>query len=226
MKHIKNFRMFEAVDNDDNFIIDAETDMREFDAELERALDARYDYGSMHTFQDIVSYIVSNSLIALGKSEDEAYKICEDFEGFFDSNERSVENEYADYGRTVEGTNTYKGRVVCEYEAGGDGYGFSASVKDVTELFEDIRELLFGEVNESDSWLKRNPTHGEKAELEEKKALQKKLKELERSKSTRENAWKKSNYPSPSAHATKYKSDIKKIDLEIKDLKSKIGKIK
>lgn len=142
MKWIKNFRMFEAVDNDDNFIVDAETDLREFEAELERSLDSRHDYGGMHTFQDIVTYIVSNSLIALGKSEDEAYEISSELEGFFDSRQENIENEFADYGRDIKGSNTYKGKVVCEYEAGGDGYGFSATIEDVNELFEDIKEII------------------------------------------------------------------------------------
>lgn len=150
MKHIKNFKMFEAVNQEGDFIIDAETTQQEFETALEDKLDARYDYGSSDTFSDIVSTIVNNSLIAIGKTEDEAYEIGGELDGFFDYNQNRVEIPYADYEHNIEGTNTYKGRVVCEYEAGGDGYGFSATIKDITELFEDILEMLgFTDVNES-----------------------------------------------------------------------------
>ena len=207
MKHIKNFKMFEAVNDEGDFIIDAETTQQEFDSALEDKLDARHDYGNSETFSDIVSTIVNNSLIAIGKTDDEAYDICSELEGFFDYNQKNIENEYADYGHNVEGTNTYKGRVVCEYEAGGDGYGFSATIKDITELFEDILELLgFTDVNEATLFdLKKELKQLSK----EKEMLTKKVKSL----------------PSPSAYATKAKADLLVVDKKTKETEKEIKKI-
>jgi hypothetical protein len=148
MKHIKNFKMFESADSDE-FIITDETTLQAFEKELESQLDGRYSYGSQHTFQDIVTYIVGVSIEATGKTSDEANDMTSQLESLFDYNEKSIENEFSDYGRDVEGTNTYRGKKVCEYEAGGDGYAFSATILDITELFEDIKRLIkTGDVNE------------------------------------------------------------------------------
>jgi hypothetical protein len=208
MRHIKNFRMFEAVNEKGDFIVEADTKQDEFEAALEEKLDARYDYGSYDTFSDVVSTMVVNSLMALGKTEDEACEIAGEMDGFFDYNQTRVDNPYADYGNDVEGNNTYKGRAVCEFEAGGDGYGYSAKLKDVTELFEDILELLgFSEVNESSDVKKdifdiKKELHNLNREHEK---LVKKVKSL----------------PSPGAHVSKAKSDMLAIEKKIKELEKK-----
>lgn len=207
MKHIKNFSMFEAVNEEGDFIIDADTTKEEFEAALEEKLDARHDYGSYDTFSDVVSTIVVNSLMALGKTEDEAYEISSELDGFFDYNQKRVENPYADYGHNVEGTNTYKGIAVCEFEAGGDGYGYSASLNDITNLFDDILELLgFVDVNESVLFDVKKELHSLNKEHEK---LVKKLKEL----------------PSPGAYASKTKSDMLAIEKKIKELEKKKTKM-
>lgn len=207
MRHIKNFRMFEAVNDKGDFIIDADTTQEEFEAALEEKLDARYDYGSYDTFSDVVSTMVVNSLMALGKTEDEACEIAGEMDGFFDYNQTRVDNPYADFGNDVEGNNTYKGRAVCEFEAGGDGYGYSAKLKDVTELFEDILELLgFVDVNESVLFDVKKELHSLNKEHEK---LVKKLKEL----------------PSPGAYASKTKSEMLAIEKKIKELEKKKTKM-
>lgn len=142
MKYIKSFKIFES-NEEVEFVVTDETTLEQFEDHLNEKIDGRYSYGSESTLEDIVNTIVYNSLIAAGKSEQEAESIADDFVKInMDNSYESIPDEFDMYERRTEGVNKYNSKVIFEFSCGGDGYGFSGSFNDLTELLNDIKELL------------------------------------------------------------------------------------
>jgi len=54
----------------------------------------------------------------------------------------TIPDEFDMYEKKYEGENTFDNEVIFEYTSGGDGYGFSGSFDDLTNLLDAIKELL------------------------------------------------------------------------------------
>lgn len=142
MKYIKSFKVFES-NEEAEFVVTQETTLEQFEDYLNLKIEDRYSYGSENTLEDIINTIVYNSLLAVGKSEQEAESISDDFVKMnMDNNYESIPDEFDMYERRTEGVNKYNSKVIFEFSCGGDGYGFSGSFNDLTELLNDIKELL------------------------------------------------------------------------------------
>lgn len=142
LKYLKTFESFKVFEsNDEEFIITIETSTDELDSYLTEYVDGLHDYGSGYMIVDKVNFIVYNSLIAKGKSEAEAEKIADDFtKRMMDDYQSTTYNEYGE-GKTS-GSVKYNSRDIFEFECHDDGYGFSGSFSDLTQLLEGIKELL------------------------------------------------------------------------------------
>lgn len=142
MKYIKSFKIFES-NEEIEFVVTDETTVDQFEDYLNEKIEARYSYGSESTLEDIINTIVYNSLLSAGKSEQEAESVADDFVKMnMDNSYESIPDEFDMYERRTEGVNKYKSRVIFEFSCGGDGYGFCGSFNDLTELLNDIKELL------------------------------------------------------------------------------------
>lgn len=142
MKYIKSFKIFESNESED-FVVNQETTLEQFEDYLNEKIDGRYSYGSESTLEDIINTLVYNSLIAAGKSEEDSESIADDFVKMnMDNTYESIPDEFDMYERRTEGKNKYKSKVIFEFSCGGDGYGYSGSLDDVSELLNDIKDLL------------------------------------------------------------------------------------
>ena len=98
---------------------------------------------SESTLEDIINSLVYETLVACGKSEDEAENISDEFvKNNMESDTTSIPDEFDMYERRTEGENSYKYKVIFEFSCGGDGYAFSGTFNDLSELLNDIKELL------------------------------------------------------------------------------------
>lgn len=132
----------ESEDSQD-FVVTNETTVEGLEAYLEEKTDNRYDYGSAMTFEYIIEELVQNTLMALGKPEQESEAIATNFVASNMTNDtRNIPDQYDYYERREEGENNYKQKVIFEYTCGGDGYGYSGSFNDLTELLADIKSLV------------------------------------------------------------------------------------
>ena len=142
LKYLKTFESFKVFEsNDEEFTVANETSTDELDTYLSEYVDGLHDYGAGYMIVDRVNYIVYNSLMAKGKSESEAEKIADDFtKRMMDEDSSTTHNEYGE--GTTSGSVKYFGRVIFEFECHDDGYGFSGSFNDLSELLNGIKELL------------------------------------------------------------------------------------
>ena len=142
LKYLKTFESFKVFEsNDEEFTVANETSTDELDTYLSEYVDGLHDYGAGYMIVDRVNYIVYNSLMAKGKSESEAEKIADDFtKRMMDEDSSTTHNEYGE--GTTSGSVKYNGRVIFEFECHDDGYGFSGSFNDLSELLNGIKELL------------------------------------------------------------------------------------
>ena len=141
MKYIKGFKMFESA-QEEGFVVDKDTTVDQLEAALEETLEGSYSYGSESTFPDQVENIVYRSLLVAGKSEDEAEELSSELAKNFKSDSTSIPDEFDDYGRRTEGSNSYRWEKIFTFECGGDGYGFGGSIGDISKLLEDIKQLI------------------------------------------------------------------------------------
>ena len=110
---------------------------------MDEKIEGNYSYGSESTLPGIINDLVYNSLLASGKSEEDATSIADDFtENRMDSDTTSIPDEFDMYERRTEGENSFDYKVIFEFSCGGDGYGFSGSFNDLTGLLDGIKELL------------------------------------------------------------------------------------
>jgi len=110
---------------------------------LEEKTDNQYDYGSAGTLEYIIEDLVQNSLMASGKPEQESESMAKDFvKKNMTNNTTSIPDQYDYYERREGGENNYKQKVIFEFTCGGDGYGYSGSFNDLTELLADIKSLV------------------------------------------------------------------------------------
>ena len=68
-------------EEDKEFVVTDNTTVDELESHLDEKIEGRYSYGSESTLEDIVNYLVYNSLIDTGKSEEEAESMADDFVG-------------------------------------------------------------------------------------------------------------------------------------------------
>ena len=130
-------------EEDKEFVVTNDTTVDELESHLDEKIEGRYSYGSESTLEDIVNYLVYNSLIESGKSEEEAESMADDFvRTYMDSDTKSIPDEFDMYERRTEGKNSFDSKVIFEFSCGGDGYGFSGSFYDLTGLLDGIKELL------------------------------------------------------------------------------------
>lgn len=141
MQYIKSFQIFESHDSD-NFVVTQDTTIDAFTDYLEEQLDFHSNYGNGMTFESEITEIIENTLKTLGKSEEEIDRLVEEFSKNLDEDTNMIPNTYDEYENSFEGTNSYKNKVVFEWSANGDGYGFGGSLKDLSELLRDIKKLL------------------------------------------------------------------------------------
>jgi len=127
MKYIKAFKMFESSPVSVDFIINDKTTPEQFRDQIQSCLNERDSYGSGQTFEDVVEDIVKDSIDAAGKSGQKRDMISQLWDRL-------------DHG---DSTNSYNGKVVCNYKTTGhDGYGYEAKVGDVTTLLSDLKKLI------------------------------------------------------------------------------------
>ena len=133
-----------------NFVITNETTIEELDEYLYERIENSYGYGHSRSFEYYIEGLLKNSLVASGKSEEESKSMAEDFiERYMDNDMRSIPDQYDYYERTEEGDTKYMGEIIFEYTAGGDGYGFSGSIKDLDKLLDDLKKLIqYGTIHE------------------------------------------------------------------------------
>ena len=130
-------------EEDKEFVVTDDTSVDELESYLEEKIEGRYSYGSESTLGDIVNYLVYNSLIEAGKSEEETESMADDFVRLYmDSDTTSIPDEFDMYERRTEGKNSFDSKVIFEFSCGGDGYGFSGTFYDLTGLLDGIKELL------------------------------------------------------------------------------------
>jgi hypothetical protein len=88
--------------------------------------------------------------MASGKSEQESESMTKDFIADTVSSEFwSIPDQYDPYERRVEGNTKYRGIILFEFSSGGDGYDYSGSFNDLTELLDDIKKLIqYGSIYE------------------------------------------------------------------------------
>lgn len=126
-----------------NFVITNETTIEELRDYLYEKIEDSYGYGNSRTFEYFIQEVLENSLVASGKSEEESKSMAEHFiEYYMDNDMRSIPDQYDYYERREKGDTKYMGEVIFEYSAGGDGYGFSGSIKDLDKLFDDLKKLI------------------------------------------------------------------------------------
>lgn len=139
LKKFESFKVFES--NDEEFIVTSGTSTDELENNLSEYVDGLHDYGSGYMIVDRVNFIVYNSLIAKGKSEDEAEKIADDFtKRMMDEYSSTTHNEYGE--GSTSGSVKYNSKDIFEFECHDDGYGFHGDFNDLSELINDIKELL------------------------------------------------------------------------------------
>ena len=139
LKTFESFKVFES--NDEEFVVTDETIVDELDNYLSEYVEILHDYGSGYMIVDRINFIVYNSLLFKGKSEDEAEKIADDFtKRMMDQDSSTDYNEYGE-GKTS-GSVKYNSRDIFEFESHDDGYGFGGRFNDLSELLNGIKELL------------------------------------------------------------------------------------
>jgi hypothetical protein len=127
----------------EEFVVTNDTSVDELESYLNEKIEGRYSYGSESTLEDIVNYLVYNSLLASGKSEEDATSMSDDFvRTYMDSDATSIPDEFDMYERKTEGKNSFDSKVIFEFSCGGDGYGFSGFFYDLTGLLNGIKDLL------------------------------------------------------------------------------------
>lgn len=130
-------------EDSEEFVVTDNTTVDELESYLNEKIEGRYSHGSESTLPDIVNYLVYNSLLASGKSEEEAESISDDFtQSRMDGDTTSIPDEFDMYERRTEGKNRFDYEVIFEFSCGGDGYGYSGSFSNLTGLLEGIKELL------------------------------------------------------------------------------------
>lgn len=130
-------------EDSEEFVVTDNTTVDELESYLDEKIEDRYSYGSESTLPDIVNYLVYNSLLASGKSEEEAESMADDFtQSRMDGDTTSIPDEFDMYERRTEGKNRFDYEVIFEFSCGGDGYGYSGSFSNLTGLLEGIKELL------------------------------------------------------------------------------------
>ena len=126
-----------------NFVITNETTIEELDEYLYERIENNYGYGHSRSFEYFIQGLLKNSLVASGKSEEESKSMAEDFiERYMDNDMRSIPDQYDYYERREAGDTKYMGEIIFEYTTGGDGYGFSGSIKDLDKLLDDLKKLI------------------------------------------------------------------------------------
>ena len=127
----------------EDFVVANDTTVEGLEAYLEEKTEAQYDYGSARTLEYIIEDLVQNSLMASGKSEQESESMAKDFvKKNMTNNTTYIPDQYDYYERREGGENSYKQKVIFEFTCGGDGYGYSGSFNDLTELLADIKSLV------------------------------------------------------------------------------------
>jgi hypothetical protein len=130
-------------DEGNNFVITNATTIEEFTDYLDKRIEDNYYYGHADTLGYIIKDLVQNSFMASGKSEQESESMTKDFIADTVSSEFwSIPDQYDPYERRVEGNTKYRGIIIFEFSSGGDGYDYSGSFNDLTELFDDIKKLI------------------------------------------------------------------------------------
>lgn len=132
----------ESEDSND-FALTSETTTDELITYLDEKVERRSGYGMAHTFPYIIQELVQNILVTSGKSEQESESMAEKFvKDNMTNSDISVSDPYSEYGYTLEGESTYKGKTIFEFSAGGDGYGYGGSLFDLNELLNDLKNLI------------------------------------------------------------------------------------
>jgi hypothetical protein len=130
-------------DEGNNFVITNATTLEDFTDYLDKRIEDHYYYGHADTLGYIIENLVQNSFMASGKSEQESESMTKDFIADTVSSEFwSIPDQYDPYERRVEGNTKYRGIIIFEFSSGGDGYDYSGSFNDLTELFDDIKKLI------------------------------------------------------------------------------------
>jgi len=130
-------------DEGNKFVITNATTLEDFTDYLDKRIEDNYYYGHADTLGYIIKDLVQNSFMASGKSEQESESMTKDFIADTVSSEFwSIPDQYDPYERRVEGNTKYRGIIIFEFSSGGDGYDYSGSFNDLTELFDDIKKLI------------------------------------------------------------------------------------
>jgi hypothetical protein len=137
-------------DEGNNFVITNTTTLEDFTDYLDKRIEDHYYYGHADTLGYIIKDLVQNSFMASGKSEQESESMTKDFIADTVSSEFwSIPDQYDPYERRVEGNTKYRGIILFEFSSGGDGYDYSGSFNDLTELLDDIKKLIqYGSIYE------------------------------------------------------------------------------
>ena len=144
LRYLKTFESFKVFESEENkFVVTQETTVEELESYLDEQIESRYSYGSGDTLEGIINSLVYQTLVACGKSEEEAENISDEFvRNNMEYDTTSIPDEFDMYERRTEGENKYKYKVIFEFSCGGDGYAYIGSFNDLTELLDDIKSII------------------------------------------------------------------------------------